>query len=83
MDKQNFSTTRFESYLVNDSNYYVHFTYLVAEGSTWSLRQTGEVEPNTKLFLEEIGREQLNTMEHLCIQLLLYPPSMCSSAWTA
>ena len=72
MDKQNFSTTRFESYLVNDSNYYVHFTYLVAEGSTWSLRQTGEVEPNTKLFLEEIGREQLNTMEHLCIQLLLY-----------
>ena len=57
MDKQNFSTTRFESYLVNDSNYYVHFTYLVAEGSTWSLRQTGEVEPNTKLFLEEIGRE--------------------------
>ena len=72
MDKQNFSTTRFESYLVNDYNYYVHFTYLVAEGSTWSLRQTGEVEPNTKLFLEEIGREQLNTMEHLCIQLLLY-----------
>lgn len=72
MDKQNFSTTRFESYLVNDSNYYVHFTYLVAEGSTWSLRQTGEVEPNTKLFLEEIGREQLNTMERLCIQLLLY-----------
>ena len=72
MDKQNFSMTRFESYLVNDSNYYVHFTYLVAEGSTWSLRQTGEVEPNTKLFLEEIGREQLNTMEHLCIQLLLY-----------
>ena len=36
MDKQNFSTTRFESYLVNDSNYYVHFTYLMAEGSTWS-----------------------------------------------
>lgn len=72
MDKQNFSTTRFESYLVNDSNYFVHFSYLVAEGSNWTLRQTAEVEPNTKLFLEEIGREQLNTMEHICVQLLLY-----------
>lgn len=72
MDRQNFSTTRFETYLVNDSNYYVHFTYLVAEGSNWTLRQTGEIEPNTKLFLEEIGREQLNTMEHLGVQLLFY-----------
>ena len=72
MDRQNFSTTRFESYLVNDSNYFVHFTYLVAEGSNWTLRQTAEVEPNTKLFLEEVGREQLNSMEHICIQLLLY-----------
>ena len=72
MDRQNFSTTRFETYLVNDSNYYVHFTYLVAEGSNWTLRQTGEIEPNTKLFLEEIGREQLNAMEHLGVQLLFY-----------
>lgn len=72
MDRQNFSTTRFEVYLVNDSNYYIQFSYLVAEGSNWTLRQTGEVEPNTKLFLEEIGREQLNTMEHLAIQVLFY-----------
>lgn len=72
IDRQNFANTRFEAYLVNDSNYYAHFTYLVAEGNTWELRHTGEIEPNTKVFIEEIGHENLNAMEHLNVQLLLY-----------
>jgi len=64
--------TRFEAYLVNDCNYYLRFVYLVAEGQAWKVRAEGEAEPNTKLFLEEFGREDLNDMEHVAIQLFAY-----------
>ncbi len=66
------SQTRFEAYLVNDSNYYLRFAYLSAEGNAWQLRATDEVEPNTKLFIEEFGREDLNAMEHVAVQLMGY-----------
>ena len=66
------SQTRFESYFINDSNYYLRFTYLTAEGNSWQLRSTAEVEPNTKLFLDEFGRDQLNELEHVCMQVMAY-----------
>lgn len=64
--------TRFESYFVNDSNYYMRYSYLTAEGASWKLVSEGEIEPNTKEFIEEFGREQLNEMSHSCIQLMAY-----------
>ena len=66
------SNTRFEAFFVNDSNYYMRFTYLTAEGTSWTLRFTDEVEPNTKLFIEEFGREDLGTMQRVAIQILAY-----------
>lgn len=72
MEVKELSHTRFEAYLVNDSNYYLRFTYLSAEGNAWRLRATDEVEPNTKLFIEEFGREDLNAMERVAVQLLAY-----------
>lgn len=66
------TTTRFETYIVNDSNYFVHYTYLTAEGAAWRLRAEGEAEPNTKLFLEEFGRDELNDMGRVCVQLTAY-----------
>lgn len=67
-----FSTPRFETYIVNDSNYYLHYTYLVAENNSWTLHHCGEVEPNTKEFLEDFGREQLNDMSHVAVQFVAY-----------
>ena len=72
IDLKELTDTRFESYLVNDCNYYLRYVYMTAEGTSWQVRSTGEVEPNTKLFLEEFGRDQLNELEHSCIQLLAY-----------
>ena len=69
IDLKELTDTRFESYLVNDCNYYLRYVYMTAEGTSWQVRSTGEVEPNTKLFLEEFGRDQLNELEHSCIQL--------------
>ena len=59
IDIKDVTNTRFETYMVNDSNYYLHYTYLVAEGNAWTLKAEGEIEPNTKLFIEEFGREAL------------------------
>ena len=72
MDMKELTQTRFESYLVNDSNYYLHYVYMTGENNAWTLRAEGELEPNTKEFIEEFGREDLNGLEHCCVQLIAY-----------
>lgn len=72
IDSREITNTKFEAYIVNDSNYYINYSYTSAEGASWHLRSTGEVEPNTKLFIEEFDRETLNTLERVCVQLIAY-----------
>ena len=72
MDPKELTQTRFESYLVNDSNYYMRYVYMTGENNAWTVRGEGELEPNTKEFLEEFGREDLNALEHSCVQLIAY-----------
>lgn len=71
-DVKAISSTDFDAYLVNDSNYYLYYTYLSAEGKSWKVRAQGNIEPNTKLLLEEFGKEILNELEHVAIQLIAY-----------
>ena len=66
------SNTRFETYLINDSNYYLDFTYMSVEGVNWHLRFHGTVEPNTKVFMEEFGHSDLNDVERIAVQLIAY-----------
>lgn len=70
MDEKSLSNSRFEAYIINDSNYWIYYTYSSAEGRSWRVRGNGLLEPNSKLFIEEFGREELNEMEHVCVQLL-------------
>lgn len=70
MDEKSLSNSRFEAYIINDSNYFLYFTYSTAEGRSWRVRGNGLLEPNSKLFIEEFGREELNDMERVCVQLL-------------
>lgn len=72
VDVKEITSTRFETYFVNDSNYYMRFAYMTAEGANWHFRATYEVEPNTKLFVEEFGRDDLNNMERICVQIMSY-----------
>ena len=71
-DIKEVTNTRFESYLINDSNYYLKYIYMVAEGNAWTMKKEGEIEPNTKIFIEELGRENLNDMLHQAIQVIGY-----------
>lgn len=72
IDMKEITSTRFEAYFVNDSNYYMRYTYLSDENSNWHFRSSGEVEPNTKLFIEEFGREELGEMQHICLQVMAF-----------
>lgn len=66
------STTPFEAYLVNDSNYYMYYMYLSAEGKSWTTRSHGLLESNTKFLLEEFEKSELNDREHVAVQLVAF-----------
>ena len=64
--------TRFEAYLINDSNYYVCATFANNEGAAWHLRWQGIIEPNTKQFVETFDRSALNDLERLSVKLIAW-----------
>ena len=72
IDPKAFSTTTFECYLVNDCNYFIHYIYLSKENNTYQLRAQGLVEPNTKVFVEELDHSMLNAIERVGIQFVAF-----------
>ncbi|MDD2798687.1 MAG: DUF2027 domain-containing protein [Bacteroidales bacterium] len=68
LDEKNIQTTDYESFLVNNSNYFVQYNYLCKQGKGWILRNTGIIEPNQQIFLEEISKDKLNELERICVQ---------------
>ena len=72
VDPKEFSKTTFECYLVNDCNYFIHYIYLSKENNTYQLRAQGMVEPNTKVFVEELDHSMLNAIERVGIQFVAF-----------
>lgn len=62
----------FEAYFVNDSNYYMTYTYITLEGNSCSLKMQAEAEPNTKLFIEELDSTSINHVGHVAFQIIAY-----------
>ena len=72
VNSREISTTTFECYVVNDCNYFIYYTYSTAENASWNLRSSGVVEPNTKVFVEELRHTDLNDIEKVAIQMVAY-----------
>lgn len=66
------SKTEFDIYLVNDSNYAINFTFLSGENAIWMLRHIDTAEPNTKVYIETVNREDLNELQHICTQMTFF-----------
>lgn len=66
------TSTRFEAYVVNDSNFYLSLFFANAEGAAWHARWQGTIEPNTKVLIETFDRSQLNDLERLSIQCIAW-----------
>ena len=73
-DVKAISETTFETYLINDSDFYVQVLYLSAEGANWRARFCATVEPNTKVFVEEFDRSQLGELERVAVQAMAWKP---------
>ena len=72
IDKERFEKTEFDVYLVNDSNYFLDFTYLCGGDRAWQLHFHDTAEPNTKMYMETIGRDELNDLHQFCLQMVAY-----------
>lgn len=72
VDAKNLVDSGYEAYLINESNYELSYNYMYASNRSWTLRAQGTVEPNTRIFLEEFGKEQLSDLERLCVQLIAF-----------
>lgn len=71
-DVKAISSTSFESYFVNDSNYYLQILCLGAGEGKWRVRQSVVVEPNSKVFVEDFDHTALVGMERLCVQVMAW-----------
>jgi hypothetical protein len=72
IDRKNMSSTAYECYLVNDSNYFLSVNYMSKTENGWTSRNNGVIEPNTKLFIEEFDKADLNDLERVCLQFIAY-----------
>lgn len=66
-------STTFETYLINDSNYYLDYTYAVSgETGEWNLAARGTIEPNVQVCIERFGQESVNRFGRVSVQALAY-----------
>ena len=73
-DLKRLSSSQFDTYLVNDSNYYLYFTYLTRSDQAmgWTTRYAGVVEPGMQVFLEQIKGEDLAEMDRVAVQVIAF-----------
>ena len=69
---QSVSTSPFECYVINDSNYEVAYTVARAEEKKVERRASGFIHPNTKEFIEEIAPDDVNRLGNVLVQLIAF-----------
>lgn len=74
VERNHLNTTTFEAYLVNDSNYFLYFTYLsrADDAPGWTTRFAGIIEPNIQLFLEELTGQQAGQLDRVAFQYVAF-----------
>jgi len=63
---------RYAVFYINDSNYFQQFVLSTRENSVCHFRKAALVEPNTKQYIDEIGKEDLNEIERILVQMISY-----------
>jgi DNA mismatch repair protein len=66
------TNTLFKSYFINDSNYHLQYIYCIEKENNWLLYSSGVIKANTKEFISEVHKSQLNDLEKVCIQIIAY-----------
>ncbi len=67
------NTTEYDAYLVNDSNYYLYFSYMTrADGHDWLTRYADIVEPNMQVHVQHLTREDIPSMDRVAVQYIAF-----------
>lgn len=68
------NTTTYDAYLVNDSNYYLYFSYMTRSDSDseWVTRYHDIVEPNIQVHIEEFDHSMLAEMDRVAVQYMAF-----------
>jgi len=68
------NTTTFDTYIVNDSNYYMYFSYMTRNDSDtgWYTRYAGIVEPNIQLRIDTLSNDMLSCIDRIAVQYIAF-----------
>ena len=68
------NTTLFDAYLVNDSNYYLYFSYMTkGDGEDgWTTRYAGIIEPNMQVLLESFAGTAFADIDRIACQYIAF-----------
>ncbi|MCF0192541.1 MAG: DUF2027 domain-containing protein [Prevotella sp.] len=72
MNGKDMGNNRYAVFYVNDSNYFQQFVLSTRENSVCHFRKAALVEPNTKMLIDEVGKEDLNDIERVLVQMIAY-----------
>ncbi len=64
---KNLQNSPMELFIINESNYYINFQLLTGNETT-TIHTADTIEPQTKLFIDDIPKESVNDYEYLRIQ---------------
>lgn len=73
-DLRSLSTTSFDAFVVNDSNYWLDVTIATRprQSDQWTLRFAGSIEPAMQIFAFELTNDMLSEVDHLSFRAIAY-----------
>ena len=71
-EPKHLNTTVYDICLVNDSNYYLYFTFTSRDDAGWRTRHAAVIEPNTQMLLEELQQQDVNTLQRIGFQYIAF-----------
>lgn len=73
-DIKHLSKSDFNTFIVNDSNYFLFFTLLVktSDSDKWTLRQSDTIDPGIVMYVDTITPEDLPEIDRIALQMVAY-----------
>ncbi|MDR3705391.1 MAG: DUF2027 domain-containing protein [Paludibacteraceae bacterium] len=71
-DSRQMQSTDYDAYLINDSNYFLHYNIATLADGQAIARNNGIIEPNTKFNFGTLNKDSLNDWERISVQMLAF-----------
>lgn len=72
LDQKNPVNGDFETYIINDSDFFLHYLILLKRKDSYVYFSSGDLEDNMKIFIKTIDKENLSELKHFRFQFMFY-----------